>query len=172
MLSQKKLLIIAAVTLAVIIVIYFMYFRGNNTSYNNVDQSPGPKMVDPGMYDLPDGNAFGTTAEADRRWENASVRKEFSQNPFPLAEGCATGCDKKGVPNPAPGDVHGCKCGPPSKRMIDAAGGNHMIPHMCAPCTGESEEPSQLGRWWKNNQCSDPASVGLDMRPMCTRCGN
>jgi hypothetical protein len=166
------MLIIAAVVV-IAIVIYFMYFNNNSnvmaTLYGR--KAPEQKMVDPGMYDLPDENAFGTTAEADRRWENASVRKEFSQNPFPLAEGC-TSCDKKGVPNPAPGDVHGCRCGPPSKRMIDAAGGHHMLPHMCAPCTEESEEPSQLGRWWKRKGCSDPSSVGLDMRPICTRCGN
>jgi hypothetical protein len=166
--SQKKLLIIAAVAVAGII-FYMMYFRGGNGMTSSSGPEPSPRMVDPGMYDLPDGNAFGTTSEGERRWENASVRKEFSQDGFPLGEGCG---GKKGIPNPAPGDVHGCKCGPPSKRMIDANGGNHMLPHMCAPCTGDSEEPSQLGRWWKRNQCSNAAEAGLDMRSICTRCGN
>ena len=161
-----KFLIIAAV--AAFVLYYF---------YNQLDiMSPGqaaeaPAVHDLGMYDFANANAFGTTEEADRRWENASVRKEFNINPFPLAEGC-TSCAKKGVPNPAPGDTHMCKCGPPSKRMIDAMGGNHMIPHMCAPCSGQLDEPSQLGRWWSRKSCSSPESVGLNLRPMCSRCGN
>ncbi len=78
-----------------------------------------PQVHDLGLYDFDNANAFGTTDSDDRRWENASVRKEFNMNPFPLAEGC-TNCPKKGVANPAPGNTHVCKCGPPSKRMIDA----------------------------------------------------
>ena len=142
----------------------------NSSSYNPLAESaPAPQVHDLGMYSFEDPDRFGTTQESERRWENVSVRKEFHQNPFPLAEGC-TSCDKKGVPKPAPGHLNVCKCGPPSKRMIDAAGGHHMIPHMCAPCTGQLDEPSQLSRFWKRKGCSSPESVGLDLRPACTRC--
>lgn len=136
-----------------------------------VDNGPA-RVHDLGMYDFDNDNAFGTTATEDARWTNAAVRPEFHRNNFPLAEGC-TNCPKKGVPNPAEGDTHVCKCGFPSKRMIDAYGGGHFqLAHMCAPCTGELDEPSQLGRWWKRKGCSAPESVGLDMRPVCSRCGN
>jgi hypothetical protein len=71
------------------------------------------------------------------------------------------------------GHTHVCKCGPPSKRMIDAYGGSHFsLPHMCAPCVGQQNEPYQLGRWWSRKGCSNPESVGLNIRPICTRCGN
>lgn len=128
-------------------------------------------VADLGMYDSYNPKAFGTTNEADRRVTNYGVRREFHHNPLPLAEGC-TDCDKYGVPEPAMGHTHVCKCGPPSKRMIDANSGHFMLPHMCAPCTGEQHEPSQLGRWWKRKGCSNPESVGLNIRPICTRCGN
>lgn len=129
-------------------------------------------VADLGMYDSYNPKAFGTTNEADRRVTNYGVRREFHHNPLPLGEGC-TDCDKYGVPEPAMGHTHVCKCGPPSKRMIDAYGGSHFsLPHMCAPCTGEQAEPYQLGRWWKRKGCSNPESVGLNIRPICTRCGN
>jgi len=145
-------------------------------SYSSTVEAPqGPpqgRVHDLGMYDFDNDNAFGTTATEDARWNNASVRPEFHRNPFPLAEGC-TNCPKKGVADPSGGNSHVCKCGFPSKRMIDAYGGSHFqLPHMCAPCTGELDEPSQLGRWWKRKNCSSPESVGLDMRPICSRCGN
>jgi hypothetical protein len=168
MLRNVNFLIIAAV------VALFLFLVMTYNARQTVQDMPAnntPQVYDLGMYDFDNSNAFGTTDEEDRRWENSSVRKEFNKNPFPLAEGC-TNCPKKGVPNPAPGDTHVCKCGPPSKRMIDAMGGNHMIPHMCAPCSGKCDEPSQLGRWWCKKGCSQPESVGLDLRPLCSRCGN
>jgi hypothetical protein len=130
-------------------------------------------MVDMGMYDVENSNAFGTTTEAERRVNNYGVRKEFHHNPMPLGYGCGD-CDKAGVPDPTMGDTHICKSGPPSKRMIDAYGGSHfMLPHMCAGSTGKcTDEPTQLGNWWCRNGCSNPESVGLDIRPICTRCGN
>ena len=128
-------------------------------------------VVDLGMYDSYNPKAFGTTNEADRRVTNYGVRREYHHNPLPLGEGC-TDCDKYGVPEPAMGHTHVCKCGPPSKRMLDANSGHFMLPHMCAPCTGEQTEPYQLGRWWKRRGCANPESVGLNIRPICTRCGN
>jgi hypothetical protein len=129
------------------------------------------QIYDLGMYDFPDPNAFGVVSGPERH-DVSSVRPEFSKDPFPLAEGC-TDCDAKGVPNPAQGMVHVSKCGFPSKRMIDAYGGSHFsLPHMSSPCGGALEEPSQLGRFWTRKGCSDPASVGLDLRPSCSRCGN
>lgn len=169
MLRNINFLIIAAVVALLLYLV--MNYQAKNANASTGATGGDVQVYDLGMYDFQNSNTFGTTTEADRRWENASVRKEFNQNPFPLAEGC-TDCPKKGVPNPAPGDTHVCKCGPPSKRMIDAMGGNHMIPHMCAPCTGQLNEPSQLGRWWSRKGCSSPESVGLDLRPMCSRCGN
>ena len=132
----------------------------------------GPFQVyDLGMYDFPNVDAYGTKEGAERL-NNASVRPEYSSNPFPIAEGC-TDCPAKGCPNPAKGNLHVCKCGLPSKRMIDAYGGSHFsLPHMCAPCGGNLEEPSNLGRWWKRKGCSNPEVVGLDLRPQCSRCGN
>lgn len=130
-------------------------------------------MLDMGMYDSENPNAFGTTSEAERRVNNYGVRKEFHHNPMPLGIGCGD-CDKSGVADPSMGQTHVCKAGPPSKRMIDAYGGSHfMLPHMCAPATGPcKDEPTQLGNWWCRNGCSQPESVGLDIRPICTRCGN
>ena len=165
---NMKYLIGLAVLGIVLVLAYNFFFAAPSYS---VPVETAPQQQDLGMYSFEDPNRFGTTQEDERRWENVSVRKEFHRNPFPLAEGC-TDCDKKGVPNPAPGHLNVCKCGPPSKRMIDAMGGNHMIPHMCAPCTVGLDEPSQLGRWWKRNSCASPETVGLDLRPMCSRCGN
>ena len=113
------------------------------------------QVHDLGMYNFENPNAFGTTKTEDARWTNATVRPEFHRNDFPLAEGC-TDCPKKGVPDPTPGHTHVCKCGFPSKRMIDAYGGSHFqLPHMCAPCTGELDEPSQLGRWSRETPIAD-----------------
>jgi len=168
--KNMKYLIIAAVVALVLLYLAYKYLFAGQLNFMAPAAAPAPR--DLGMYDTPDPNAFGTTAEADRRWENASVRKEFNKNPFPLAEGCGTGCAKKGCPDPAPGDAHGCKCGPATKRMIDAHGGNHMLPHMCAPCSGDAEEPVQLGRWWKRHGCSAPETVGLNLRPICSGCDN
>jgi hypothetical protein len=170
MLPNIKYIIIAVIALVLLYLAYNYLFAGRGGLFQPA--AAMPVVRDLGMYDTHDPNAFGTTAEADRRWENASVRKEFNKNLFPLAEGCgnAGGCAKKGCPDPASGDLHGCKCGPASKRMIDAHGGNHMLPHMCAPCTGDFTEPSQLGRWWKRHGCSAPESVGLNLRPICSGC--
>jgi len=174
-LPKLKYLVIGAVILIVLVCLLKKFMTD---SPMQMMQEPGMDMpmkyVDPGMADVLDTNAFGTTNEADRRWENASVRKEFNKDPFPLAEGCGStpGCAKKGCPDPADGHSHVCRCGPPSKRMIDAHGSNFMLPHMCAPCTSDSAEPTQLGRWWKRKGCSAPESVGLDLRPICSRCGD
>lgn len=166
-----KYLISVAVVLFLLYLVYNFFMASSPAP---VAVAPMPQVADLGMYDFDDPNAFGTTLEADRRWENASVRKEFNKNPFPLAEdSCGqNSCPVKGCPNPAKGDLHVCKAGWASKRMIDAMGGNHMIPHMCAPCSGQLDEPSQLGRWWSRKQCASPESVGLDLRPLCSRCGN
>lgn len=164
--------------MAVLLVLY--YLLGNKQEdkqviYENMVGAPYEEeplqVYDLGMYDFPNSNAFGTTSGPERL-NNASVRPEFSKNPFPIAEGC-TDCPAKGCPNPADGNLHVCKCGLPSKRMIDAFGGSHFsLPHMCAPCGGNQEEPSNLGRWWKRKGCSNPEVAGLDLRPQCTRCGN
>lgn len=130
-----------------------------------------PPVVDLGMMDVYDPKAFGTTTEADRRVTNYGVRREFHHNPVPLGVGC-TDCDKAGVPDPTMGHTHVCKCGPPSKRMLDANGSHFMLPHMCAPCDGPCKEPAVLGRWWCRKGCAHPESIGLDVRPVCTRCGN
>lgn len=134
----------------------------------------GPKL-DLGMYDSYNPNAFGTTEEADRRITNDGVRKEYHKNAFPWSEcTCASGhCDMHGVPDPAPGHTHVCRNGFPSKRVIDMYGSHFQLNHMCAPgleqCGGE---PAVLGRWWQNcGNCSNVESVGLDVRPACTRCG-
>lgn len=167
-------LILAAV--AVVLVLYYAMQYDDGSSVGGMPMlaaSPDShrNVHDLGMYDFATPNAFGTVAGPGRN-TNFTVRPEYHKRPFPLAEGC-TGCDKKGIPDPTGGHQHVCKCGLPSKRMIDAYGGGHFqLPHMCAPCSGEIDEPSQLGRWWKRKGCSDPASVGLDMRPMCSRCGN
>ena len=167
---------------AVLLVLFYLLGYGMKTNASqagaeasgNVGASGNggaPQVYDLGMYDFPNSNAFGTTSGPERL-NNASVRPEFSKNPFPIAEGC-TDCPSKGCPDPAEGNLHVCKCGLPSKRMIDAYGGSHFsLPHMCAPCGGNLEEPSQLGRWWKRKGCSNPEVVGLDLRPQCTRCGN
>lgn len=168
-LKNKKILMTAALVLAAGFFLY-RFIMSSNSATIAVTAANGA-VHDLGMYDFDNDNAFGTTSENDHRWENMSVRKEFNKNPFPLAEGCGD-CARKGIPDPAEGDTHVCKCGPPSKRAIDAMGGHHMLPHMCAPCTGELDEPSQLGRWWKRRGCAAPESVGLDLRPICSRCGN
>lgn len=151
-------------------VAYYLFVMRPKPVSNGAGAKVGD-LVDMGMYDSYNPKAFGTTNEADRRVTNYGVRREFHHNPMPLGEGC-TDCDKYGVPEPAMGHTHVCKCGPPSKRMIDANSGHFMLPHMCAPCTGDQFEPTQLGRWWKRKGCSAPEDVGLDIRPICTRCGN
>jgi hypothetical protein len=169
MLSNLNL-ILAAV--AVVLVLYFAMQYNAAPEEPKLDlQSAHSNVYDLGMYDFESPNAYGTVAGKGRD-TNFTVRPEYHGNEFPLAEGC-TNCDKKGVPEPAMGHQHVCKCGFPSKRMVDAYGGSHFqLPHMCAPCSGEIDEPSQLGRWWKKSGCSNPESVGLDMRPICSRCGN
>jgi hypothetical protein len=153
--------------LAIVLVIYYVTLPSHHVPQK---QEEKVQIYDLGMYDFEDPNAFGTV-EGPERKGNASVRPEFNKNPYPLAEGCS-GCAMKGVSDPAKGDVHVSKCGFPSKRMIDAyGGGHHSIAHMSAPCGGNLEEPSQLGRWWTRKSCSDPASIGLDIRPSCSRCG-
>lgn len=167
---------VIAVIVAVLLV-YFLFIKP--TSVEGMGSypfaiSPGVgAQVDSGMYDAVNEDAFGTTDEANRRVTNYGVRAEYHKNPMPLGFGCGD-CDKNGVPDPALGHTHVCKAGLPSKRMIDAYGGSHfMLPHMCAPDTGKcSDEPPQLGRFWCRRGCSAPESVGLDIRPACTRCGN
>lgn len=130
-------------------------------------------VIDMGMYDVQNPDAFGTTEEAERRITNDGVRKEFHNNAFPWAEcTCDTGaCDKHGIPNPTEGHTHVCKNGFPSKRIVDMYGGHFQLNHICAPGTGEcAGEPAVLGRWWCKNGCSNPESVGLDVRPLCSRC--
>lgn len=133
------------------------------------------QMMDSGMYDMPNPNAFGTTEEAERRVTNDGVRKEYHQNPFPWAEchGCQAGdCDMHGVPDPTPGDTHVCRNGYPSKRVVDMYGGHFQLNHICASGSvdGCSGEPSVLGRWACRKGCANAESVGLDVRPACTRC--
>jgi hypothetical protein len=135
----------------------------------------GPRL-DLGMYDSYNPNAFGTTEEADRRITTDGVRKEYHKNPFPWAEcTCDNGqCDKHGVPDPAIGHTHVCKNGFPSKRVIDMYGSHFQLNHMCAPGLADDgckNEPASLGRWWCRKGCSNSESVGLDVRPACTRCG-
>jgi hypothetical protein len=103
------------------------------------------------MLDYGESDVFGTTQDPNNRWENLSMRPEYKK---------------------APGDTHVCKCGYPSKRLVDAYGGSwHRLTHMCAPCDGK-EEPVQLGHWWTRKGCGDPTSRGLNIVPYCTRCGN
>lgn len=132
--------------------------------------------MDMGMYDVPNEMAFGTTQEAERRITNDGVRKEYHHNPFPWAEcGCDGGCDKcdkRGVPDPTPGQTHVCKNGFPSKRIIDMYGGHFQLNHICAPGSADScsGEPATLGRWWCRKGCAGAESVGLNVRSACTRC--
>ena len=157
------------------LVVFYLFKNQKSAAMAFIQRKAQPAIgavADLGMYDSYNPNAFGTTNEADRRVTNYGVRREYHHNPLPLGEGC-TDCDKYGVPEPAMGHTHVCKGGPPSKRMIDAYGGSHFsLPHMCAPTTGDQTEPYQLGRWWKRKGCSNPESVGLNIRPICTRCGN
>ena len=150
-------------------------FLNNNEMSNEAAQQAGPQL-DLGMYDSYNPNAFGTTQEAERRITNDGVRKEYHHNPFPWAEcaGCASGnCDKHGVPEPTPGHTHVCRNGFPSKRIVDMYGGHFQLNHICAPgiADGCQNEPTTLGRWWCRKGCSNAESVGLDVRPACTRCG-
>ena len=169
MLARLNLNLILAAAVVVLVLYYAMDY---GAAPQAAPEAPANKQIyDLGMYDFGNENAFGTVAGPGRN-ENMSVRPEFSKDPFPIAEGC-TLCNKKGIANQMPGHTHVCKAGLPSKRMIDAYGGSHFqLPHMCAPSTGEIDEPSQLGRWWKRQSCSSPESVGLDLRPICSRCGN
>lgn len=171
MLANLNINVVLAV-LAIILVLYLVVMYGMSASADVAPRVAAEnQIIDLGMYDFPNQNAFGTVTGPERL-NNASVRPEFSKNPFPIAEGCVD-CDLKGHPNPTPGNTHVCKAGFPSKRMIDAYGGSHFsLPHMCAPAGDNLEEPSQLGRWWRRNGCSNPESVGLDLRPQCSRCGN
>ena len=156
--------------LAIVLVIYYATMPAAQVAPAQ-PKNEKVQIYDLGMYDFENPNAFGTVTGPERH-DVSSVRAEFSKNPFPLAEGC-TDCDAKGVASPAPGYTHVSKCGFPSKRMIDAYGGSHhSLPHMAAPCGGNLEEPSQLGRFWTRKGCSSPESIGLDMRPNCSRCGN
>lgn len=164
------LLIIAAVVLA-----YYLIIKPSCGGLFEGMAPIIPEMDQPGMFDLDNSDAFGTTDEANRRVTNYGVRPEFHKNPYPLGYGCGD-CDKSGVPDPAAGNTHVCKNGLPSKRMIDAYGGSHfMLPHMCAAggdkC-GETALDTQLARFWCRAGCAQPESVGLDIRPICTRCGN
>ena len=133
------------------------------------------QAVDLGMYDSYNPNAFGTTKEEDRRITNLGVRREYHSNPYPWEEDtCAnSGCDKHGVPEPTMGQTHVCRGGFPSKRIVDMLGGHFQLNHVCAPSTGCSNEPEILGRWWGScgKGCSNPESVGLNLRSICTRCG-
>lgn len=153
-------------------------FKGNtmkNGSMNGSMNGGGAvqNMVDPGVFNVPDPNAFGTTSEADRRVTNYGVRPEFNKDPYPLAQGCGCGPDATGCFNPAPGHEHWNLCGPASKRVLDAYGGHHMLPHIGAVCTDNCpKEPPSLGRFWCRHGCGNPESVGLNIRPICTRCGN
>lgn len=172
--TEHVVAIIAAVVLA-----YFLFLRPSAVEGMSA-LAPYPFGVSPGVglqldgdaYDAPNADAFGTTAEANRRVTNYGVRPEFHKNPMPLGYGCGD-CDKAGVPDPAPGHTHVCKAGLPSKRMIDAYGGSHhMLPHMCKKSTECEDSPPNLGRFWCRKGCSNVDSVGLDIRPACTRCGN
>lgn len=172
MLANLNINVVLAV-LAIILVLYLVVMYGMNAASGGEQQAPDRRdqIIDLGMYDFPNENAFGTVTGPERL-NNASVRPEFSKNPFPIAEGCVD-CDLKGHPNPTPGNTHVCKAGFPSKRMIDAYGGSHFsLPHMCAPAGDNLDDIPQLGRFWKRNGCSNPESVGLDLRPQCSRCGN
>jgi hypothetical protein len=148
---------------------------------NLVGQGEAPEVqaphqgIDLGMYDVYNPNAFGTTAEADRRITNDGVRKEYHHNPFPWAE-CGdcrlNDCDKHGVPEPTIGHTHVCRNGFPSKRVVDMYGGHFQLNHICAGgvADGCHTEPSVLGRWWCRSCGANPESVGLNIRPACTRC--
>lgn len=140
---------------------------------NENEESQG---LDLGMFDIENPNAFGTTLEADRRITNDGVRKEYHHNPFPWSEcqGCANqNCDKHGVPDPTPGQTHVCKNGFPSKRVVDMYGSHFQLNHICAGQSANQcgNEPAVLGRWFERCGCSNPESVGLGVRPACTRCG-
>ena len=138
----------------------------DNWPTENPEQS-----VDLGMYDVYNPNAFGTTKEEDRRVTNDGVRREFHTNPFPWAECNCGDCDEHGVPEPAMGHTHVCKNGFPSKRIVDMYGGHFQLNHICAPGDGKcADEPAVLGRWWCRKGCTNAESVGLNVRPVCTRC--
>lgn len=144
-------------------------------SSSQASTSASSAQLDSGMYDVYNPNAFGTTPESERRITNDGVRKEYHQNPFPWAEcTCASGdCDKHGVPKPTPGHTHVCRNGFPSKRIVDMYGGHFQLNHICAPglADGCQNEPTTLGRWFCRKGCSNAESVGLNVRPSCTRCG-
>lgn len=129
-------------------VVYYYFFYRKIEGYES-----GPAEVSysgpDDMTEYPNPDAYGTTADGLARWENLSVRPE------------ALG---------SPGNVHMCKCGNPSKRDVDAAGGSwHQLPHMCAQCGG-LQEPIQLGQWYNREGCGDPTSRGLNVVPHCTNC--
>lgn len=142
-------LIIAAI---VLVGLYMLYQRGMfNGLLEGYEPAPaqfgyaGPDEM--AMVDNPD--AFGTVQDPNGRWENLSLRSEYKKDP---------------------GNTHICKCGYPSKRMVDAYGGSHhRLTHMCAKCDGKVE-PVQLGHFWTRKGCGDPTSRGLNVVPYCTRC--
>lgn len=161
-----------------VVVMWFVSKMANQSHDASADLTmpqvmEGGQGVDMGMYSIYNPNAFGTTKEGDRRVTNDGVRREFHHNAFPWAEcTCEAGdCAKHGVPEPTMGHTHVCRNGFPSKRIIDMYGGHFQLNHMCAPGTGECEgEPAVLGRWWCRQGCSQPESVGVNVRPLCTRC--
>lgn len=97
------------------------------------------------IHDAENADVYGTTPDADLRWQNLTVRPEAWGDP---------------------GDIHTCKCGPPSKLTVDRQGGHHALFHVCQDCNGLTE-PEQLGnRWVDAKGCKkfDSASIGLDRR--------
>lgn len=148
---------------------------GLDTAPATTEDGTFDQELDLGMYDSYNPNAFGTTLEGDRRITNDGVRKEYHHNPFPWSEcTCASGnCDKHGVPEPTPGQTHVCKNGFPSKRIVDMHGGHFQLNHICSgtPANECSGEPAVLGRWFQRCGCSNAESIGLGIRPACTRCG-
>lgn len=144
LLKKNKYLIIVAIVVAAL---GYYYWTNHMEQFAPVNLSQ--LDADQTMSDNP--YAYGTTDEEDLRWENLSVRPE-SQG--------------------APGHTHGCKCGYPGKRTLDATGSHHQLQHVCAPCDEGQSEPVQLGHWWTRKDCADPSSRGLNVRPYCTNCGN
>jgi hypothetical protein len=173
--EQKMILnpVKIALLVAVLAVGYYIFFgrKQQQQQQINLMKVKPNQIADLGMYDAYNPDRFGTTKEMDRRVTNYGVRAEYNWDPMPLGEGCGE-CSKYGVPDPALGHTHVCKAGPPSKRAVDANGGWFQLNHICAPSTGQDDEPTQLGRGWRRRGCAQPESVGLDIRPMCSRCGN
>ena len=133
-----------AIILAVAVVVLFL-INGMEMMAPTLDLGYNRQLGDTNTPNL-----FGTAADKYARWENLSVRPEYYKKQ---------------------GHHHVCKCGYPSKRMLDAYGGSHhRLTHLCAPCVGGKTEPEQLASWWTRKGCGDPSSRGLNIRPYCTRC--